>query len=236
MVIIMNSYLHNKKRQKELRKKYLLDKKEKKKKIKYIDKLFIRIFFSSLLLLIVTYFTSFDNKFKNKITNAFDEHINFLQLTNKVDSLFLNKLFNKGDITVYSKAFYEQVEYKNGVNYVSNSSTSAVESLVDGVVIKIEKANNLYSVYIQSIDDVIYEFRNLEPLYHNPFVSRWVVINESTHSGLRTFLMNIFSTSSTPISIPIWLAMSFSSICFTNSSNRFNYLIQSFYFLNRLIS
>ena len=61
----MNSYLHNKKRQKELRKKYLLDKKEKKKKIKYIDKLFIRIFFSSLLLLIVTYFTSFDNKFKS---------------------------------------------------------------------------------------------------------------------------------------------------------------------------
>lgn len=164
MVIIMNSYLHNKKRQKELRKKYLLDKKEKKKKIKYIDKLFIRIFFSSLLLLIVTYFTSFDNKFKNKITNAFDENINFLQLTNKVDSLFLNKLFNKGDITVYSKAFYEQVEYKNGVNYVSNSSTSAVESLVDGVVIKIEKANNLYSVYIQSIDDVIYEFRNLESI------------------------------------------------------------------------
>ena len=93
MVIIMNSYLHNKKRQKELRKKYLLDKKEKKKKIKYIDKLFIRIFFSSLLLLIVTYFTSFDNKFKNKITNSFDENINFLQLTNKVDSLFLNKLF-----------------------------------------------------------------------------------------------------------------------------------------------
>lgn len=164
MVIIMNSYLHNKKRQKELRKKYLLDKKEKKKKIKYIDKLFIRIFFSSLLLLIVTYFTSFDNKFKNKITNAFDENINFLQLTNKVDSLFLNKLFNKGDITVYSKTFYEQVEYKNGVNYVSNSSTSAVESLVDGVVIKIEKANNLYSVYIQSIDDVIYEFRNLESI------------------------------------------------------------------------
>jgi hypothetical protein len=160
----MYSYLHNKKRQKELRKKYLLDKKEKKKKIKYIDKLFIRIFFSSLLLLIVTYFTSFDNKFKNKITNAFDENINFLQLTNKVDSLFLNKLFNKGDITVYSKTFYEQVEYKNGVNYVSNSSTSAVESLVDGVVIKIEKANNLYSVYIQSIDDVIYEFRNLESI------------------------------------------------------------------------
>ena len=122
----------------------------------------LEYFFSSLFLLIVTYFTSFNNNFNNKITNIFNENINFLQLTNKVDSLFLNKLFNKGDITVYSKAFYEQVEYKNGVNYVSNSSTSAVESLVDGVVIKIEKANNLYSVYIQSIDDTIYEFRNLE--------------------------------------------------------------------------
>ncbi len=181
----MNSYLHNKKRQKELRKKYLLDKKEKKKKIKYIDKLFIRIFFSSLLLLIVTYFTSFDNKFKNKITNAFDENINFLQLTNKVDSLFLNKLFNKGDITVYSKAFYEQVEYKNGVNYVSNSSTSAVESLVDGVVIKIEKANNLYSVYIQSIDDVIYEFRNLESIdvFIYSYVSQGEVIGKGVYDN-----------------------------------------------------
>ena len=151
----MNSYLNDKKRQKSLQKKYL---KEKKKHLKFIDKVFIRIFFSSIILLLLTYFNSFNNNIKMIIT----ENINFLSISQTIDNLFNTNFFNKGELTVYSQAFYEEVKFENEVNYISNSSFAGVESLVDGVVIKIEKINNLYNIYIQSSDNLIYKYCNLE--------------------------------------------------------------------------
>lgn len=182
----MNSYLHNKKKQKEIKKKYLIEKKDKKKKLRFIDKVFIRIFFSSICLLLLTFFSSFESKVNNSIQKLFNHNINFLQLTNNIDSLFSTNFFNKGDLLVYSSTFYESVEYKNGVNYVSNSSFGGVESLVDGVVIKIEKANNFYSVYIQDINNVIYEYRNLESIDVNiyTYVSQKEVIGKARYDGV----------------------------------------------------
>ena len=156
----MNSYLNDKKRQKLLQKKYLTEKKEKKKRLKFIDKVFIRIFFSSLVLLILTYFQNINTSFTNKIK----QNINLLSLSTKIDNLFGSNLFNKGELIVYSQTFYEEVKYENEVNYVSNSSFAGVEALVDGVVIKIEKINNLYNIYIQSSDNIIYKYCNLESI------------------------------------------------------------------------
>lgn len=153
----MNSYLNDKKRQKLLQKKYL---KEKKKHLKFIDKVFIRIFFSSIILLLLTYFNTFNNDINVKIL----ENINFLSINKTIDNLFNTNLFNKGELTVYSQAFYEEVKFENEVNYISNSSFAGVESLVDGIVIKIEKRNELYNIYIQSSDDLIYKYCNLESI------------------------------------------------------------------------
>ena len=156
----MNSYLNDKKRQKLLHKKYLNEKKEKKKHIKFIDKVFIRIFFSSLVLLFLTYFQTIENGFTKSIKN----NINFLSISTKIDNLFGSNLFNKGELTVYSQTFYEEVKFENEVNYITNSSFAGVETLVDGVVIKIEKIDNLYNVYIQSSDNIIYKYCNLESI------------------------------------------------------------------------
>lgn len=153
----MNSYLNDKKRQKLLQKKYL---KEKKKHLKFIDKVFIRIFFSSIILLLLTYFNTFNNEINVKIL----DNINFLSISKTIDNLFNTNLFNKGELTVYSQAFYEEVKFENEVNYISNSSFAGVESLVDGIVIKIEKRNELYNIYIQSSDDLIYKYCNLESI------------------------------------------------------------------------
>ncbi|MBP3504728.1 MAG: hypothetical protein J6K18_06325 [Bacilli bacterium] len=153
----MNSYLNDKKRQKLLQKKYL---KEKKKHLKFIDKVFIRIFFSSIILLLLTYFNTSNNDINVKIL----ENINFLSISKTIDNLFNTNLFNKGELTVYSQAFYEEVKFENEVNYISNSSFAGVESLVDGIVIKIEKRNELYNIYIQSSDNLIYKYCNLESI------------------------------------------------------------------------
>ena len=156
----MNSYLNDKKRQKLLHKKYLSDKKEKKKHIKFIDKVFIRIFFSSLVLLFLTYFQTIENSLTKNIKN----NINFLSISSGIDNLFGSNLFNKGELTVYSQTFYEEVRFENEVNYITNSSFAGVEALVDGVVIKIEKIDNLYNVYVQSSDDIIYKYCSLESI------------------------------------------------------------------------
>ena len=156
----MNSYLNDKKRQKELHKKYLNDKKEKKKQLKFINKVFIRIFFSSIVLLLLTYFGTF----KNNINELLNKNINFLSISNQINNLFGSKLFNSGELTVYSQTFYEEVKYENEVNYISNSSFSGVMALVDGVVIKIEKIDARYNVYVQASDNIIYKYCNLESI------------------------------------------------------------------------
>lgn len=156
----MNSYLNDKKRQKSLHKKYLTEKKARKKHLKFIDKVFIRIFFSSLVVLFLTYFSSINNNFTNRI----NQNINFLNISTRIDNLFNSNIFNKGELTVYSQAFYEKVRFENEVNHISNSSFAGVEALVDGIVIKIEKKNNLYNVYIQSSDNLVYKYSNLESI------------------------------------------------------------------------
>ena len=72
----MNSYLNDKKKQKELHKKYLSEKKEKKKHLKFINKVFIRIFFSSILLLLFTFLSTYSNTIENLMT----KNLNFLSL------------------------------------------------------------------------------------------------------------------------------------------------------------
>ncbi len=144
------------------RKKYLIRerKKDKKKRYKLIDKLFYQIFFSSICLLILSYSATVNLKIHNQITSNF----NFLRLTSLIDNLFATNLFNKGDVYVYSTTFYENVEFKDKINYVTNTSFSGVETLVDGLVINIKKVNNLYSVTIQASDDTIYCYQNLESI------------------------------------------------------------------------
>ena len=79
----MNSYLNDLKRQKELNRKYIEKKKEKKKHIKFINKVFIRIFFSSLILLFLTYFESFETNINILLSSNF----NFLTLSHKINNL-----------------------------------------------------------------------------------------------------------------------------------------------------
>lgn len=161
---MMNSYLNDKKRQKLLKQTYSKAKKEKKKRLKFIDKLFIRIFFSSICLLILTAISTFSPNKNDTIKTYLNDNFNFLNISQNINTLFGSNLLNSGTINVYSQTFYETVKYENEVNYVSNSSFAGVEALVDGVVIKIEKTNNNYTIHVQASDGIIYEYSNLESI------------------------------------------------------------------------
>ena len=114
-----------------------------------------------------------------------NKNYNFLNLSNKVNKLFGSNIFNSGELTVYSQAFYETVKFENEVNYISNSSFAGVESLVDGIVIKIERINNLYNVYLQSTDDIIYKYCNLESIdvHIYSFIKQKEVIGKAVYKN-----------------------------------------------------
>ena len=185
----MNSYLDDKKRQEYLKNSYSINKKEKKKRLKYIDKLFIRIFFSSICLLLMTLASVISPNYHDKIQHVFNYNINFLQISKSINTIFGNNFFNSGDAYVYSQTFYEEVEYNNQVNYISNATFAGVESLVDGVVIKIEKINQSYNVIIQASDGIIYEYLDLESID----VNIYTYVTQGELIGKAKYLNNKYS-------------------------------------------
>lgn len=121
----------------------------------FFDKLYIRIFLSSLLLFILM-FTK--NILKQEEINIINRHINMLPVIN----LFTNTYsFNNQDIEVIIPSNYENIEYKNGVNYIKNESFNGVNSLSSGIVIKIAKQNGLYYVTIKDEEGLEYTYGNL---------------------------------------------------------------------------
>ncbi|MBR6516539.1 MAG: peptidoglycan DD-metalloendopeptidase family protein [Bacilli bacterium] len=185
----MNSYLDDKKRQEYLKNSYSINKKEKKKRLKYIDKLFIRIFFSSICLLLMTLASVISPNNHDKIQHILNYNINFLQISKSINTIFGNNFLNSGDAYVYSQTFYEEVEYNNQVNYISSSTFAGVESLVDGVVIKIEKINQSYNVIIQASDGIIYEYLELESID----VNIYTYVTQGELIGKAKYLNNKYS-------------------------------------------
>lgn len=190
----MNSYLDDKKRQEYLKNTYSNNKKEKKKKLKYIDKLFIRIFFSSICLLLITLITNISPNNKDKINSFLNHNINFLNISKSINNLFNNNIFNYGEVFVYSQTFYEEVNYDNEINYISSATFAGVEALVDGVVIKIEKNGNCFNIVILASDGIYYEYINLESIDVNiySYINQGEVIGKAKYINNKyTFCLKI---------------------------------------------
>lgn len=152
-----------------------------KQKITMIDKLFYRIFISSLLLLSLVLLNKY--KINYNIIESSD-NINFLSIAQDIDSLFNTNIFNHGEMVVYSRESYDHVEYENGINYVVNDTFSGVNSLTDGVVIKITNKNNKYNVMIQSSDNFLYSYEGLEGI--DVFMYQYVTSNQTLGKAILT--------------------------------------------------
>lgn len=152
-------YLRKKEKKKN---EYLSDyeKSERNKKYSYFDKLFMRIFFSSLILLsffVVPKIKQFEN-----FTSIVNSNLNFISFSNIFSGIFGN-IFEFDDDYVYSSDIYESVKYQDGVNIVKHRSFDGVKILVPGVVTKIYKdENGLYNLTILGVDDYIYTYIGLE--------------------------------------------------------------------------
>ena len=131
----------------------------KKNKSNYITKLFFRIFLSSLILLILVTFTPVS--FKNKIK----EDISFLKLINTFNTFFGDIIVLDNNEYVDSTLFYDYIEYKNNINYVTNYSFDGVYNLNNGIVTKIIKNDNqTYTIFIKGEDDFLYVYYDLSSI------------------------------------------------------------------------
>jgi murein DD-endopeptidase MepM/ murein hydrolase activator NlpD len=145
--------------QKVTRKEEQFCKKYQKKKHSAIDALFERIFLSTLLLLLLSITSLFSNQSTvKKIMNQFQTNLNFLSLTRILEGT--GELFPiHGDITTYEKSIYDKVEYRDGINYVTNEDFNGIINLENGIVTKIKKTSSGYTIEVTGADDVCYTYQ-----------------------------------------------------------------------------
>lgn len=153
-----------KKYQRIMRKYYKQKKKHPNKtsntklKKSYFDSLFTRFFLSSLLLLVMVLLNTI---FKINIKYYINTNYNFTKLGYNLLSTFIEK---ENDDLVSSINLYEKHTFTNNLNIIESSSYNGVNCFKEGTIVKIEKEDNKYSVTIQTIDDYLWTYSNLESI------------------------------------------------------------------------
>ena len=145
-----NSYKKRKERIMDLNNQHL-----KKQQKTFFDKLYIRIFLSSILLLLLVLSK---NIFKINDISMINNHMNIFPLI----QLFTNVYeLNNKDLQVNLSTNYESIKYQNGINYITNESFNGVNSASTGIVVKINKNDNVYSITIKDEKEFEYTYNGL---------------------------------------------------------------------------
>ncbi len=131
------------------------------KKLKSIDKLFTRIFLSSLLLFGLVLAQRFNLRGMNQIMNR---NINFMKIGHIFSGSLGFVLPNDSDITVFSKNSYDYVKYdeEKKINKVYLFATDGIKPLTSGIVTKINKSKDgKFNVYITDSQGITYGYLNM---------------------------------------------------------------------------
>lgn len=148
--------------------------KQNKKKKKLLDKLFLRIFLSSLIILLSVLLFKNTN-FKEKLNKNF----NFLSLTTLINST-LGNFIEIDDKAVYSSSIYDEIYFDGRINKIINNNFNGVYSLTSGVITKIErnKDTGTYNVTVLGSDDYEYIYLGLKEfdLYLYAYVTHETVL------------------------------------------------------------
>lgn len=138
----------------------------KKIRYNYVTKLFFRIFLSTLILLCLVVSDKISMNVKNiKLSEyTINKQWNFLKLVSSFNAMFGEFIVLSDDKTVDGSLYYDEIEYVNGINYITNHGNGVVISK-SGVITRIIKDdNNTYTVDIQTNDDYIFTYRGLTGL------------------------------------------------------------------------
>jgi len=148
---------------------------ENKQKSKYIDKLFVRIFLSSILILISVLFNN-----KINIKEEINKNYNFLNLTRIINNTFGNFIEIK-DQTVYNANVFDNVEFDGKFNIITNNNFNGVKCLTTGVITKIirNKKEGLYNITVLGSDNYEYTYYDIKDFH----LSLYTYVNQETILG-----------------------------------------------------
>lgn len=132
----------------------------------FFDKLFFRIFLSSILLLMIVGVDKVCSMYNSNfnINMYLTENINFIKILKGFNNTVFKFIDEDTLKEVYDVDFYSNVSYSDGVNQIKLVDSNGVNNLVSGYVIKIEKNNKTYNIYIKGIDGLDYCFIGLSSI------------------------------------------------------------------------
>ena len=165
--------------------KRLIDYIIEKNKIRsnYVTKLFLRIFLSSLLLLLLILGNNYAVK-NDKISfgkKTIEKNTNFIKIANIFNSIFGNFIPIDGgnDVLVDATTLYGSINYVEGINYIDNNSFEGVYNFEAGIIIKKTKdKDGLYTITVLSQDNICYTYIGLTTCNFNlySYVSKKTII------------------------------------------------------------
>ena len=124
------------------------------KLIRIFENIFYKIFLSVCVLLLLILVGGFTN---------IKENMNISYFAKCFSSVLPNDFNISFDQEVSSNISFDHINYKDNINIITNYSTNGVLNLIDGIIIKIERNNNLlFNVFVQSSDGLTYCYQNLE--------------------------------------------------------------------------
>ncbi|MCI5787963.1 MAG: hypothetical protein MR002_01190 [Acholeplasmatales bacterium] len=158
---------------------------EEKNKVRsnYVTKLFLRIFLSSLLLLLLILGNNYAVK-NDKISfgkKTIEKNTNFIKIANIFNSIFGNFIPIDGgnDVLVDATTLYGSINYVEGINYIDNNSFEGVYNFEAGIIIKKTKdKDGLYTITVLSQDNICYTYIGLTTCNFNlySYVSKKTII------------------------------------------------------------
>ena len=162
-------------------KKYYKEKEEKdkvksKKILKKVNNFLIRLFISSFILLLMV-LVNVHFKFNPTFLN---DSINLTKLFGNVMSFFNDEII---DISTASYNNFEYHEYVNNTNVFKSTTSNYVQNTKAGTIVLIKKVNQKYLIKIQTFDNYIYEYSNLDEIncYLYEYISRDKIIGTATN-------------------------------------------------------
>ena len=162
----------------------ILENEKKKSEKTYFDKLFMKIFLSSfiVLLIVITNNLYLNKKINFNVINKINTNINAIKILSLFnDSVF--KFIENDVVDVYSSDVYDEVRYENNINYIRNYSLNYVRNLVSGYVVRIINDKAGYTIVIKGIDDLEYTFSGMKQIN----VKMYQYVDENTILGLTNY-------------------------------------------------
>lgn len=180
------------KKYQKLKKRYYKNMKINKHNKSYFDNFCIRLFISSILLLLLVIMT---NNIKLNVSYYLNQNFNFTKIGYNLLSNFID--YNN-EQSVSKIDVIEQYQYKNNQNIICNASYNGVNCLSEGTIIDIKKVNNKYTIKIQTIDDFLWTYKDLETI--DCYLYEYINLNDqlgtsAIQNNAFTYLISIYKNN-----------------------------------------